>query len=255
MTGSLRADSAVLPIAYYLYGKDAPENYTTHSKFANDRATIRGWLIRSLLKASGIWGSGLDTLLTALRATLQTEGFEQFPVEALRRTMAARGKTLTFEQEEIEELLDLEYGDRRIFALLSLLYPFVDLRNNFHIDHIFPTARLTPQRLRKAGVNEDTIEVFRDHANRLSNLQLLEGAFNNEKRQKLPADWLAGRYPKATERANYCSLHDLGEVPAGITAFEEFYKARRTRLFDKITDVINVSQAKPMGSHIEVSAA
>jgi hypothetical protein len=90
---------------------------------------------------------------------------------------------------------------------------------------------------------------------RLSNLQLLEGAFNNEKRQKLPADWLAGRYPKATERANYCSLHDLGEVPAGITAFEEFYKARRTRLFDKITDVINVSQAKPMGSHIEVSAA
>ena len=29
-----------------------------------------------------------------------------------------------FEAEEIEELLDMEYGDRRVFALLSLLYPF-----------------------------------------------------------------------------------------------------------------------------------
>jgi hypothetical protein len=77
-----------LPIAYYLYGKDASDNYMTHTRFAEDRNAIRGWLIRTLLKASGIWGSGLDALLTALRTTLQDEGFDQFPVETLRRTMA-----------------------------------------------------------------------------------------------------------------------------------------------------------------------
>jgi hypothetical protein len=58
---TLRADSALLPIAYYLYRQKAPDNYVTHSKFAAGRETIRDWLIRSLLKASGIWGSGLDT--------------------------------------------------------------------------------------------------------------------------------------------------------------------------------------------------
>ena len=95
----------------------------------------------------------MDVLLTALRTTLQEEGYAKFPVEALRRTMAQRGKTLMFEPEEIEELLCMEYGDKRLFALLSLLYPFVDLRNQFHIDHVFPAARFTQRRLKKAGIH------------------------------------------------------------------------------------------------------
>src|SRR5262249_16886256 len=53
---TLRADSALLPIAYYLHGKNSPENYVTHSQYSGDRDAIKGWLIRSLLKASGIWG-------------------------------------------------------------------------------------------------------------------------------------------------------------------------------------------------------
>ena len=64
---TLRADSSLLPIAYYLYTRIAPGNYVTHGQFATDREKIRKWLACSLLKASGIWGSGLDTLLTALR--------------------------------------------------------------------------------------------------------------------------------------------------------------------------------------------
>ena len=60
---TLRADSSLLPIAYYLYSRQVAENYVTHSQFAEDRETIRHWLVCSLLKASGIWGSGLDTLL------------------------------------------------------------------------------------------------------------------------------------------------------------------------------------------------
>jgi hypothetical protein len=67
---TLRADSSLLPIAYYLYRRNVPSNYVTHSRFASDRELIREWLIRSLLKASGVWGSGLDTLLTALRETI-----------------------------------------------------------------------------------------------------------------------------------------------------------------------------------------
>ena len=72
---TLRADSALLPIAYYLYRRDVPPNYVTHSQFRSDREAIRVWLIRSLLKSSGIWGSGLDTLLTALREVIQKGDF------------------------------------------------------------------------------------------------------------------------------------------------------------------------------------
>jgi hypothetical protein len=108
---TLRADSALLPIAYYLYRREVPANYVTHGKFAGDRDEIRGWLIRSLLKASGIWGSGLDTLLTALREKIQSSDSALFPSLELRQVMTLRGKSLTFEPAEIEDMLYMEYGD------------------------------------------------------------------------------------------------------------------------------------------------
>jgi uncharacterized protein with ParB-like and HNH nuclease domain len=63
----LRADSAILPIAYYLYSRKFTESYLTDSTYLDDRQTIRRWLVKTLLKASGIWGSGLDTFLGRLR--------------------------------------------------------------------------------------------------------------------------------------------------------------------------------------------
>ena len=153
--------------------------------------------------------------------------------------MARRGKTLTFEAEEIEELAEMEYRDRRLFALLSLLYPFVDLRNQFHMDHIFSFSRFAPTRLRRSGVSEDKIELYREDANKLGNLQLLEGPINNEKREKLSLDWLNQRFPDLANRQHYCVLHDLGEVPDNIIMFDQFYEARRQRLREKITTLLS----------------
>jgi hypothetical protein len=238
---TLRADSALLPIAYYLFEKRAPDNYVTHSQYQADRQVIRGWLIRSLLKASGIWGSGLDTLLTTLRKTIQVEGTSAFPVVAIRQVMASAGKSLTFEQEEIEELVSMQYGDKRLFALLSLLFPFVDLHNQFHIDHVFPISRFTALRLSKAGVAEAKVEHFAELANSLSNLQLLEGASNVEKRAALPSEWLAGRYPIQSDRTHYVSIHELGEVPSDIGLFDQFVEARKGRLRKRITSIVNAA--------------
>ncbi len=227
---TLRADSALLPIAYYLYKRNAPANYCTHSSHADDRDAIRGWLIRSIVKASGIWGSGLDTLLTALREVVQSSDLNAFPVDKLRHVMSQRGKSLTFEPAEIEDLLHMEYGDKRAFPLLSLLFPFVDLRNQFHLDHVFPISRLSVAKLRKEGFDEAVAETMAVHANALPNLQLLEGAINNEKRASLPHDWLTRSYPDEQSRQHYVSKHDLGNIPADLKGFEDFYRNRRGRI-------------------------
>ncbi|WP_198370331.1 GmrSD restriction endonuclease domain-containing protein [Roseomonas rosulenta] len=247
---TLRADSALLPIAYYPYRRNPPANYVTHSQHAADREAIRGWLIRSLLKASGIWGSGLDTLLTALRDTIRAHGETSFPVTDLRQVMAQRSKTLNFEAAEIEDLLHMEYGDKRMFALLSLLFPFVDLRNQFHIDHVFPASRFTRARLSKAGIPEDRIDAFCRHANQLPNLQLLEGAANIEKQATLPAAWLTQRFPDETARKHYREKHLLGAIPDELVGFEDFHKARRDLLRAKLTEML--STAPPVAA---VSAA
>ncbi len=227
---TLRADSALLPIAYYLYKKDVPANYCTHSSHATDRDEIRGWLIRSILKASGIWGSGLDTLLTALREAIQTSDVSAFPVEKLRYVMSQRGKSLSFEPAEIEDLLHMEYGDKRAFPLLSLLFPFVDLRNQFHLDHVFPISRFSVAKLRKEGFDETVAETMSLHANALPNLQLLEGAINNEKRAALPYDWLSRSYSDTQSRQHYLSKHELGDIPPDLASFESFFQERQERL-------------------------
>ena len=234
---NLRAHNAILPIAYYLYIKDPGDVYLTHSQFEADRRAIREWLIRSLLK-SGIWGSGLDTLLTALRRGIREEGTADFPVERILREMASRGRSLVFEEEEIQDLVDMPHGDGLTFALLSLLFSFVDLRHYFHIDHVFPRSEFTARKLRDAGVPDEEIEDFIQSRDRLANLQLLEGHKNIEKSAKMPAEWLTEAFPCSSTRLNYTTLHMLGDVPDSIAQFDVFYTARRDRLKDRIGELL-----------------
>ena len=145
--------------------------------------------------------------------------------------MRKRGKSLTFEEEEFQDLVE---SKDRTFALLALLYPFVDVRNNkFHIDHVFPRSRFSSKRLRCAGVPEDDVPVFQDRANRLPNLQLLVGEDNEGKGDKLPQQWMAETFG-ANGATEHAERHDLGEVPADITDFNVFYEARRDRLLGRL---------------------
>ena len=104
--------------------------------------------------------------------------------------------------------------------------------NQFHIDHIFPKSRFTWRRLKDAGVPEDDIPQFQDRADRLPNLQLLAGRPNQEKSATLPREWLDGL--GAEKAAEHRRLHDLGEVPAAIADFNEFYETRRDRLLGRL---------------------
>lgn len=234
---TLTAHNAILPIAYYVYRSGLTESYLSHSRHADDRRKIREWLMRSLLK-SGVWGSGLDTLLTALRKVIRDDGTFGFPAARLGEEMARRGRELVFNDEEVEELADTEYSSPRVFAVLSLIFPFVDPGKLFHVDHIFPSTRFSQRKLLDAHVSEEKIEEFRDRANRLGNLQLLPGQVNTEKSATMPADWLARAYPDESQRRRACDDHLLGCVPEEMTGFVEFYNARREHLVERIKSLL-----------------
>ena len=234
---NLRASNAILPIAHYLYMRNPGDTYLTHSNHEEDRRTIREWLIRSLLK-SGIWGSGLDTLLTALRRVINENCNADFPTTHIHQEMRTRGRSLVFEDEEIEELADMPYGNRLTFALLSLLFPFVDLRNQFHVDHVFPKSRFSETRLRNDCVPDEKIGDFVHCRDRLANLQLLEGSKNTEKSAKMPAEWLSQAFSDSSSGLNHKNLHSLGDVPNSVTQFDVFYNARRGRLKGRIKELL-----------------
>ncbi len=222
---SLTSANALLPIAYFLHHRQP-------SLGTKDREAIRDWLIRSLLKR-GIWSSGVDALLMAIRKAIRESScHDGFPARMIEKAMAP-GKSLTFDDEELQDLADAAY-DGRAYSLLFLLYDFVDVATNrFHIDHVFPRALMTPAQLRKACVSDDEIPKYRERVNRLANLQLLEGSANLSKGKKPPSEWLREQYSEK-ERLQHCHLHDLGDVPTEIKGFPDFYEKRRSHILEKL---------------------
>ena len=234
---NLSADNALLPIAYYLYLRRLDERYLESVAFKEDRELVRGWLVGSLVKR-GIWGSGLDTLLTAIRGAIKASSSDGFPLDAVEEVMTRRGKSLRFNDEELEDLVDIDYHDRRTFGVLSLLFPFVNLMNEFHVDHIFPRREFSSRRLEKSGVPEEDAEEYQSHMNRLANLQLLQGTENAAKQAAMPHHWLQGAFNDDAARAEYRDRHLLGDVPRDMASFKDFYQERRGRMLESLRELL-----------------
>lgn len=244
---AIRADSALLPIAYYVFHRKLGEKHLSSTADRADRAAIKGWLARSFLKASGIWGSGLDVMLTALRAEIKAHGDTAFPLRQIEHEMARRGRSLVFSDEEIEDLLEISYGEKRALPLLTLLYPFIDTRHHIHVDHIYPRSQFTMAKLRKAGIADADAAEMLDWVDGIANLQLLDGVPNQEKSSTFPGPWLKAAYPQKAARQAYMDRHDLrfpqdqggwlapGDDPS---SFMTFYDARHDRLKARIKELV-----------------
>jgi len=239
---TLTADSVVIPIAYYLHKRSATESYLTVNAHREDRELIRGWMVRSLLKP-GVWGSGLDTLLLNLRTTIREHGQTTFPLAEMESTMARLGKSLRFEEDEIQDLLSLSYNDKRTFSLLSLLYPGMDFKNEFHVDHVFPRSRFAKRKLLSAGISEIEVEALETRWNLLPNLQLLEGPINVAKQDKYPTVWMTDQFPDQPARDAYRSRHDLWDLPEDIREFPAFYATRQAKIGNRLRSVLGVQPA------------
>lgn len=235
---TLPADSALHPIAYYLYRRQAGESFLTSHDHLSDRERIRRWMLMSLLK-SGIWGSGLDTLLTEMRSVIG-DSYDEFPTDAIRRAMRSRGKPVAFDDEEIDALTELTYGDRLTFPVLSLVFNHLDLRNHFHVDHIFPKSLFRKQNLKTKYkyIADEVVDELAGLADSLPNLQLLDGPENLDKRDTLPADWLKSFDKK--RRGRLKDQHFLNDVPREFDtkSFRAFHEARRERLRQAIVKLV-----------------
>lgn len=236
---TLSATSVLIPVAYYAHQRQLDDGYVTSAHSADDRAQVRSWVHRSLMKR-GVWGSGLDTLLGRLREVIRTEGTSTFPVEGLESAMATLGKPLRFEDAEIAELLELRYGRPRTFAVLAALYPGLDMSKSVHVDHVFPRSRFTAAKLSKAGVPADQIGVCLSRVDCLPNLQLIDGLVNIEKQNVMPDQWIAGpHFQTDAARQHYVDENDLAGLPGDLLGFLSFYEQRRTRMEHRLRQLLS----------------
>jgi hypothetical protein len=235
---SISANMVLIPVAHYLHRRGLTDRYLTSTADREDRERVRDWVVRSLLRP-GVWGSGLDTLLGRVRRAIDEAGAQEFPSARVETEMAALGKSLVFDEGLVEALADVAYGDQATVPLLSILFGHVDTGQPFHVDHVFPRARLTARRLLDAGVGElDAERIARVERDRLANLQLLAGPENIGKSDQLPLAWAAERYRGDDALATYLERNDLVGLPEDIEAFPTFYAARRERLVARLTSVL-----------------
>ena len=236
---TLAAESVLIPIAYYVRHRGLGDSYVTASAHAEDRERVRRWVTRSLMKR-GVWGSGLDTLLGRLRNAIRDHAMDRFPTSAVEAAMVELGKSLRFEDAEIEELLDQRYGRPRTFATLAMLYPGLDLTMAFHVDHLFPRSLFTRARLLKAGVEPSDVEAYLERVDALANLQLLQGLPNVEKQATMPAAWLQGpHFVDDEKRRAYIERNDLDGLPQGLDGFVQFHDQRRAAMAARLRQLLD----------------
>jgi len=238
---TLTSNNALIPIAYFLNKIDARDNFVSSSKNLEEKAKIKRWLVLSLVKRA--FSGQPDNVLRPLRKVIQENG-ESFPLEKIVSQFKGTNKTLIFSDEDIENLLYYKYGQGFTFSVLSLLYPSLDYRNLFHVDHIFPKSQFTKSKLRKRGIPENDIDTYQEYFNYLGNLQLLEATPNIEKLNKDFELWLNDIYPDENDRKEYQKRHLIPHTDFAFENFIEFFEEREEMMKAKFKEILQAEQKK-----------
>ncbi|EGP4922512.1 DUF262 domain-containing protein [Enterococcus faecium] len=205
---TLTANSVIIPIVYYLFNIDLPNNYIEADRYLKDRNKIKYFVQVSLLKR--IFGGTPDSILLKMRENMQdlSEGFPLSNLLKVRDT----NKSLIITESDIDYLLDTKIG-KYSFALLSVIFPSIDLKNKFHQDHIFPSSKYKNKKnLREIGYSEEEISFIIEHVDTIVNLQLLEGVPNTEKSNKYFDEWILKRYDSDEELEYYLNRNLINKV-------------------------------------------
>lgn len=225
---NLLATNAIIPIAYFIYKNDYSATILQSSARDNDRKAIREWLARALLK--GIFGGQPDSIYPVMRKIID-DNLGKFPLSEIIERYRGDRKNILFSDDEIESLLDLQYGKAKTYCALTLLYPSLNYNSKFHQDHIHPKSLFSKKRLKEVGIPDDKIEFYLERFNELANLQLLEANQNMEKKDKDFVDWIGLKFSDKKDRDCYLIQNHIDlDQDLSMQKFIEFIDRRRKKL-------------------------
>jgi len=221
---TLTSNNALIPIAGYLYKIGCPDSFPEASKYQEDRKRIFKWLVMVLLKRT--FSGQPDNVLRPIREVIEISE-DGFPFDSIVSKLKGGTKAISFNDDEIDNLLFYQYAQAYTYSVLAFIYPSLDFRNRFHQDHIFPKKLFTRIRLARRGITDDEIDFYMDNYNCLANLQLLEGVPNQEKSGKEFVDWMKEKYPDDDDRKAYMEKHFIPDVDLSLENFKQFIEERK----------------------------
>ncbi|WRB05613.1 DUF262 domain-containing protein [Helicobacter pylori] len=140
---------------------------------------------------------------------------------------------LKITNDAIEEMM-CSSSHARVFPILQILYPNLKYKTTtFHIDHIYPKSKFKKE-------NKKLDKDFYECGNHLYNLQLLEGAENQAKKDKDPEVWLKEEYKdnqqaiEEYKRKNYIDPN----LKLEWENIKEFREKREEAIIEKLKEVL-----------------
>ena len=236
---TLTAYNAIIPIAYFLHKNNIGDEILSSNSQEKNRKLIKEWLLRALLKK--VFGGTPDNLYPTYRDVIyQNPG--TFPLHQLIDKYKGTNKSLSFDEETVNNLMNTQYGNAFAFMVLSLVYP-LNHHYVFHQDHIHPKKFFSDKELIKMGITDEiTKATFKNSYNTIGNLQLIQETENLEKNATPFKIWLEDKYLDAN-LINYKNLHHIPlDNDLSMLNFVDFFNKRRNRIKNKLMTLLNVNQ-------------
>ncbi|HEG0356241.1 TPA: DUF262 domain-containing protein [Campylobacter coli] len=238
---TLSSNNAILPILYFIYHKNLTNNIVDSVKCSENRALIKKWLLRAIILKP--FGGSSDTVLSNMRKAFikdfkQNSGFfdreiELFPLEEIEK----EAKYIqTIDEEYLENnVIECRKNSPEAFAVLSLLYPNLDYKNNnFHKDHLHPeSAYKEYEKLYKATDNCISFNIY----DSLPNLQMLDANENESKNNKPLKQWVNEKCNG--NRKEFLGKHLIPDVDLSLENFNNFIEERKKIIIDKLKSILN----------------
>ncbi len=173
------------------------------------------------------FSSTTDTKLSAIAHSIK----EARTFEAFNHNLAKHQTwPLKITNDAIEEMM-CSSSQFRVFPILQILYPNLNYKTTtFHIDHIYPKSKFEKENKK---LDKDFYE------NHLYNLQLLEGAENQAKKDKDPEVWLKEEYKDERAIEEYKKRNYIDpNLKLEWENIKEFREKREEAIIEKLKEVL-----------------
>ncbi len=139
---------------------------------------------------------------------------------------------LKITNDAIEEMMRSS-SHARVFPILKILYPNLNYKTTtFHIDHIYPKSKFNEK-------NKKLDKDFYECGNHLYNLQLLEDAENQAKKDKDPEIWLKEEYKNEQAIEEYKKRNYIDPtLKLEWENIKEFREKREEAIIKKLKEVL-----------------
>ena len=233
---NLTSNNATLPILYYIYHKNIYTDFTNKVEFKKDREEIKRWLYSAILRHT--FAGQSDTTLQDSRKAY-TENIN----ESYINCSSFSGKRIddnlknlqVIDDEFLDTILSTQKDNHYAFIILSLLYPYLDYKNNdFHKDHLHADSLY--DELSDEIKKEYPYKVY----NSILNLQMLDSRENESKGQTPLNIWVKNTCDSKDTMKRFLESHIIPtNVDLSLNNFPNFIKEREKLLKQELKKIFN----------------